>query len=77
MKIVKDKMQWAKEEKRQKRPTNTSHQKNDWTTETTPQLGMNSGAPEVPASLVIAVGFSCYNVVINNEMSLVIHCLVN
>ena len=46
MKIVKDKMQWAKEEKRQKRPTNTSHQKNDWTTETTPQLGMNSGAPE-------------------------------
>ena len=39
MKIVKDKMQYAKEEKRQKRPT-----KNDWTTETTPQLGMNSGA---------------------------------
>jgi hypothetical protein len=35
-----------KEEKRQKRQTNTSYQKNDWTTETTPQLGMNSGAPE-------------------------------
>ena len=73
-------MQWPKEEKRQKRPTNTRHKKNDWTTETTPQLGMNSGAPEgwaVPASLVIPIGFSCYNMVINNEMSLVTRCLIN
>ena len=27
MKIVKDKIQWPKEEKRQKRPTNTRHKK--------------------------------------------------
>ena len=46
MKIVKDKMQWPKEEKRQKRSTNTTHKKNDWTTETTRQLGMNSDAHE-------------------------------
>jgi hypothetical protein len=29
MKIVKGKMQWPKEEKRQKRSTNTTHKKND------------------------------------------------
>jgi hypothetical protein len=38
-------MQWPKEEKRQKRSINTTLKKNDWTTETTQQLGINSCAP--------------------------------